>query len=76
MALATNDQTWWDAICNVNENSYNLMTDPKILNEKQYEFYRSLRNNLDSGHPPATYDMNTEEQFMYICFMAAFHNYK
>lgn len=70
--LAPNTQTWWDAICNFDPvlNKDNI-AHPSVLSDKQYRFYQELRKH---NHVPATYSMNEEEQFMYVCFMAAFHN--
>jgi len=67
-------QTWWDAVCNASHSTDNPITDPTVLNDKQYEFYRSLRDNYGNGHLASMFSMSTEEQQMYICFMAAFHN--
>ena len=67
-------QTWWDAVCNASSGTKNPVSDPLVLNANQYKFYQSLRDDSLYGHPAAMVSMTTEEQQMYICFMAAFHN--
>ena len=70
--IAPNTQSWWDAVCNFNPNLQGNIAHPSVLSDKQYGFYRKLRNN--NNHEPSTLSMSEEEQFMYVCFMAAFHN--
>ena len=68
-------QTWWDAVCDASNHKWNPMF---ALNDKQWDFYRGMRAAdyaLVHGFPEvATFHMTNEEQVMYICFMAAFHN--
>ena len=68
-------QTWWDAVCDASNHEWNPMF---ALNDKQWDFYRGMRA-LAVERPVelqevATVHMTNEEQVMYICFMAAFHN--
>ena len=67
-------QTWWDAVCNASNSTDDPVSDIFVLNDDQYEFYESLRDDPLNGHIPAMFSMTTEEQQMYICFMAAFHD--
>lgn len=69
-----NKQTWWDAVCNASHSTDAPVSEPSVLSDAQYEFYKSLRDDPLRGHIPAMVSMTTEEQQMYICFMAAFHN--
>lgn len=67
-------QTWWDAVCDASNREHNPMF---ALNDKQWDFYRGIDAlaPVMACHPEvATVYMTNEEQVMYICFMAAFHN--
>ena len=68
------NQTWWDAVCNASQGNIHPISDCWVLNDKQYKFYQSLRDDPLNGHIAAIASMTKEEQQMYICFMAAFHN--
>ena len=66
-------QTWWDAVCDASNREHNPMF---ALNDKQWDFYRGMRDDAACAcnSEVATALMTNEEQVMYICFMAAFHN--
>ena len=67
-------QTWWDAVCDASNREWDPMF---ALNDKQWDFYRGMRTlavELACHSEVATVFMTNEEQVMYICFMAAFHN--
>ena len=68
-----NNQTWWDAVCDASNREHNPMF---ALNDKQWDFYRGMRDDAACAcnSEVATALMTNEEQVMYICFMAAFHN--
>ena len=66
-------QTWWDAVCDAS----NCEWDPMFaLNDEQWDFYRGMRDDAACACnlEVAIVHMTNEEQVMYICFMAAFHN--
>ena len=65
------NQTWWDAVCDASNREWDPMF---ALNDKQWDFYRGLRDAACAWSEVATFHMTNEEQVMYICFMAAFHN--
>jgi len=67
---ASDSQSWWDAICNFHPDIRNNMVHPSVTSEKQYRIYQELRNN---NHVPVSFSMTEEEQFMYVCFLAALH---
>ena len=66
-------QTWWDAVCDASNREWDPMF---ALNDKQWAFYRGMREDAACAcyAEVATVLMTNEEQVMYICFMAAFHN--
>lgn len=66
-------QTWWDAVCDASNREWDPMF---ALNDEQWDFYRGVRADVAfaGNSEVATFHMTNEEQVMYICFMAAFHN--
>jgi hypothetical protein len=68
-----NNQTWWGAVCDASNREHDPMF---ALNDKQWDFYRNMRDSAAGlcNNEVATYHMTKEEQVMYICFMAAFHD--